>query len=77
MRISSDIFISRHGVVVRCSFRPVKIYHLLIILFVCFVQVTVLRMVDLDDSEDSSEENEDKIMPPPKPAACAKVTDHF
>ena len=30
-------------------------------------------MVDLDDSEDSSEENEDKIMPPPKPAACAKV----
>ena len=30
-------------------------------------------MVDLDESEDSSEENEDKIMPPPKPAACAKV----
>ena len=50
-----------------------KFYHLVIILFFCFVQVTVLRMVDLDDSDDSSEENEDKIMPSPKPAACAKV----
>ena len=40
--------------------------------FFFVIQVTVLRMVDLDDSEDSSEENEDKIMPP-KPTACAKV----
>ena len=67
---SSDIYFNSYG---KMQPQPVKIYYLLIILFFCFVQVTVLRMVDLDDSEDSSEENEDKIMPPPKPAACAKV----
>ena len=51
-------------------------YHSRVMLFkICdFVtQVTVLRMVDLDESEDSSEESEDKSIPPPKPYACAKV----
>ncbi len=33
----------------------------------------MLRMVDLDESEDSGDENPEHPMPPPKPAACAKV----
>ena len=37
-------------------------------------QVSVLRMEDLDDSEESSSDtSEEKPMPPPKPAACARV----
>lgn len=40
-----------------------------------FWQVSILRMVDLDESdESSSDDTEEKPMPPPKPSACAKVS---
>lgn len=38
------------------------------------LQVSVLRVVDLEETDDTNSESEDDHpMPPPNPSACAKV----